>query len=74
MHFNVYGKTVCPNCKKAVDLLESKGYSYTYTNLEEDINKFFELKSKGVRQVPYITVDNEEIGSYNNLVKYLNDI
>lgn len=74
MHFNIYGKSVCPNCKKAVDLLENKGYSYTYTNLEEDIDKFFELKEKGIRQVPYITVDNEEIGGYNELQIYLNNI
>lgn len=66
--FVIYGKSMCPNCEKAKQFLERWNFDYKYVNLEDDLQKFLELKNKGIRQVPVIEVDNEIIGSYNELL------
>lgn len=55
----VYGKSVCPNCDQAKQLLESKGIEFTYVDLEQDMTKFFEFRGLGIREVPVIEVDGE---------------
>ena len=55
----VYGKSVCPNCGMAKQLLESKGIEFTYIELEQDMTKFFEFRGLGIREVPVIEVDGE---------------
>ena len=59
MRIKIYGKKVCPNCDKAKAILTQKGLEFEYIDLEQDMTKFFEFKSKGIRQVPVIEINNE---------------
>lgn len=73
----VYGKTVCPYCKLAKDLLTKNNYEVNYINLDDDNERklFYDRVSKElaapVMSVPQIWVSNKYIGSYLNLVEYL---
>ena len=55
----VYGKSVCPNCDTAKQLLESKSIEFTYIDLEQDMTSFFKFRGLGIREVPVIEVDGE---------------
>lgn len=55
----VYGKSVCPNCDQAKQLLESKNIEFTYVDLEQDMTSFFKFRDLGIREVPVIEVDGE---------------
>lgn len=55
----VYGKSVCPNCNTAKQLLKSKSIEFTYIDLEQDMTSFFKFRGLGIREVPVIEVDGE---------------
>ena len=66
----LYTWEYCPFCKRAKSLLESKNISYKEYNIEGNIEKKNELfKETGQNTVPYIFIDDEFIGGYDQLVE-----
>lgn len=67
----IFGKTQCPFCDKAKSLCESKGYEYSYKQLDVDFTReeLFE-QFPGARTFPQIRVDGEAIGGYDELWKW----
>ena len=71
----IYSKPNCQYCVKAKDLLERLGYEYTEKVVTKDISleEFFKELGKTVRTIPQIVIDDEHIGSYNELTEYFAD-
>jgi len=75
MTITVYSKPACQYCVKAKDLLERLGYEYTEKVVTKDISleEFFKELGKTVRVIPQIVIDDEHIGSFNELTEYFAD-
>jgi len=75
MTITVYSKPACQYCDKAKDLLERLGYEYTEKVVTKDISleEFFKELGKTVRVIPQIVIDDEHIGSFNELTEYFAD-
>ena len=75
MTVTVYSKPACQYCDKAKDLLERLGYKYTEKVVTKDISleEFFKELGKTVRTIPQIVIDDEHIGSFNELTEYFAD-
>ena len=75
MTVTVYSKPACQYCDKAKDLLERLGYEYTEKVVTKDISleEFFKELGKTVRVIPQIVIDDEHIGSFNELTEYFAD-
>jgi len=69
--YKVYGKSNCPNCVKAKDLLDSKGLSFEYVNLEEDTKSLEMVKGLGFRSVPVVFSGEDVVGGFKELEKRL---
>ena len=56
--FKVYGKTNCPSCTSAKQLLETKGLDYEYAllGLNYSLEEFYNVAPKTHRTFPMITV------------------
>ena len=67
----IYGKTNCPNCFKAKNLLDNKHIPYTYINIDENKEKYEWIISQGHKQVPQIYDGDTYIGTYQGLVEYV---
>jgi len=68
----VYTKTNCSFCVKAKDLLTKENIEYTEISLDDEVTRGVFLEQfPGVRTVPYIIIDDEKVGTYDNLVEYL---
>jgi glutaredoxin len=67
----VYSKNNCPECAKAMALLDAKGVSYTTVKIDEkpDAREF--LVAAGHKAVPQIYNDNGLVveGGYKGLLK-----
>ena len=63
--FKVYGKTNCPSCTSAKQLLESKGCEYDYLlfGKDYDLSKFVEI-NKTHKTMPMITTIKDGVESY----------
>ena len=70
----VWGKENCVFCNRAKSLCETRQYEYTYKQLDVDFTReqLFE-KFPTARTFPQITVREEKIGGYNELLKYVED-
>ena len=75
MTITVYSKPACQFCVKAKDLLTRLGYEYTEKVVTKDISleEFFKELGKTVRVIPQIVIDDEHIGSFNELTEYFAD-
>ena len=75
MTITVYSKPACQYCVKAKDLLERLGYEYTEKVVTKDISleEFFKELGKTVSVIPQIVIDDEHIGSFNELTEYFAD-
>ena len=75
MTITVYSKPACQYCVKAKDLLTRLGYEYTEKVVTKDISleEFFKELGKTVRVIPQIVIDDEHIGSFNELTEYFAD-
>ena len=71
--FEIYGTTNCTYCVKAKELLTVYDKEYTFIDVAEnrDITAAFFEKFPNVSQVPQITEDDNYIGGYNELRKWL---
>lgn len=70
----IYGKSNCPFCDKAKELLTKKSLRYIYIDLglEENSGHLQYVKEDlGFRTVPVIKKDGNLIGGYDDLVKRL---
>ena len=65
MKYVVYGKTNCPSCTSAKQLLESKGCEYDYLlfGKDYDLSKFVEI-NKTHKTMPMITTVENGAESY----------
>lgn len=68
----IYTKNYCGYCHAAKSLLEQNNMSYEVIEVDRDMEKLQEMYSKSQRRtVPQIFFDNEHIGGYTDLVRYL---
>jgi glutaredoxin len=63
--FKVYGKTNCPSCTSAKQLLEAKGCEYKYLlfGKDYDLSKFVHI-NKNHKTMPMITVVKDGVEKY----------
>lgn len=70
----VYGKHGCGYCEKAKNLLEIKKIPYEYYTIGEDIGVTeFVDQYPNVRSAPFIINNNEVIGGFSELQKYIEE-
>lgn len=68
----IYTKSNCTYCVKAKALFTIKNIEYTETVIGEDIQREdFVGLFPDVRTVPLIFIDDERIGGYDELTRYL---
>jgi glutaredoxin 3 len=65
----IYGKTSCPYCVSAKELLSGKSLPFEYIDLTDKTPEFIDnLKQMtGMRSVPIIYYNNVLIGGYTDL-------
>jgi glutaredoxin len=73
--YTVIGRENCTFCDKATDMIEEKGYGYSYYGIDSDPwTKTLMLKA-GYKTVPIIFDENgKEIGGYSDLKEHLDEI
>ena len=69
MNVIIYSKENCPNCVKAMALLEKHNPTVLKLGKEVTRDAFFE-KFPGVKTVPQIIINNERIGGFDELEKW----
>tara|TARA_B100000131_G_scaffold308394_1_gene337688 strand:- start:401 stop:646 length:246 start_codon:yes stop_codon:yes gene_type:complete len=72
----IYGKRDCGFCTRAVKLLQSKGFDFVYTSMDNKQQELVELAMKhNHKTVPLIiqVIDSEPvfIGGYDNLCAWI---
>ena len=66
----LYTWSYCPFCQNAKKLLDNKGYKYEEHILDNNDDKRQELKNEtGQGTVPYVFIDGELIGGFDDLKK-----
>ena len=75
MKYVVYGKTNCPSCTSAKQLLESKSCEYDYLlfGKDYDLSKFVEI-NKTHKTMPMITTVENGVESYVGGLQQLQQI
>ncbi|ASV44444.1 hypothetical protein PBI_SCTP2_429 [Salicola phage SCTP-2] len=74
MNFVIYGSTVCPYCKKAVNLIDREGHTYDYVNIQKNDQAREYIKEElSLRTVPQVFLNGERIGGYDDLVNFLQE-
>lgn len=64
----IYSTKTCPFCRKAKDLMEKEGVSYTEVDVTEDVDTRLKISEiSGYRTVPQIFVDDKFIGGYTDV-------
>lgn len=72
MKIEIYSINNCGYCESAKSLLKSKGLDFTEINLHDDEKKRQELIERtSHRTMPQVFVDDEFIGGYTELKKFL---
>jgi glutaredoxin 3 len=70
MSYVVYGTSNCSYCDKAKALLEQKGKTFSFVNIEEDEAGFEVFVKMGYRTVPQILDDQGNfVGGFDKLVQ-----
>ncbi len=66
----IYSTTTCPSCVRAKQLFENKGVEYTEYKVDQDTDRFKEMKlrANGSRSVPQIFINDEHIGGFDHLL------
>tara|TARA_B100000902_G_scaffold39294_1_gene46754 strand:+ start:829 stop:1056 length:228 start_codon:yes stop_codon:yes gene_type:complete len=74
MKATVWSKPACPYCTKAKSLLKTKGVEYEEKNIAEghNIQDMLALVPNA-RTMPQVWVDDQHIGGYHELEKFLED-
>lgn len=65
----IYSKSNCPFCEKAKAWFDNHGFTYTENKLDDEEQRLaFYQKVPGARSVPQIFIDDQLIGTYNDLL------
>lgn len=69
----IYTKDACPYCDRAKNLFRSKGQEYTEMKIGVDVTReeFMNIFPE-VRSVPYIIINGEKVGGFNELTEWYN--
>lgn len=72
-HVEIFAGTGCKYCEKAKALCEERNIPYTYKNMDDDEEAFFQLvgRIKKWETVPQIFYGSQHIGGHDELVKFL---
>ena len=74
MKVTVYSKDNCSYCTKAINLLETTDLEVTEMKLDKDFSRDEILEwFPDARTFPIITLDNQWIGGYNELVEVVDE-
>jgi glutaredoxin len=70
--FMIISKENCPQCQKAIVMLERAGYEYVEYKIGKTITREEALEmAPGARSVPQIFDGKTHVGGYNELIGYL---
>ena len=70
--YKVYGTKICLYCDKAENLLKTKDLPFEKIYINEDDDAKDYIVKQGFKTVPQIWLDDNWIGGYDDLVKFLN--
>ena len=70
--YKVYGTRICLYCDKAENLLKTKELPFEKIYIDEDDNAKDYIVEQGFKTVPQIWLDDNWIGGYDDLVRFLN--
>jgi len=71
MNVLIYTKPGCGPCVKAKALLKMKGIDFTEMTIGMDLlSEDFIATFPEQKSVPFVLINNEKIGGYNELVEY----
>tara|TARA_B100000676_G_C17848755_1_gene716925 strand:+ start:345 stop:563 length:219 start_codon:yes stop_codon:yes gene_type:complete len=70
--YKVYGTKICLYCDKAENLLKTKDLPFEKIYIDEDDDAKDYIVKQGFKTVPQIWLDDNWIGGYDDLVKFLN--
>lgn len=70
--YKVYGTRICLYCDKAENLLKTKDLPFEKIYIDEDDDAKDYIVEQGFKTVPQIWLDDNWIGGYDDLVKFLN--
>lgn len=69
--YTIIGKSSCPYCVKAMQVLDTMNLKYQYTSLDTNESAVEEFKRAGYKTVPQIFLGDRHIGGYNELEDHL---
>ena len=69
----MYGTEGCMFCDLAIKVLDSKHIEYDYIDVAENPAALKMFKQLNLKTVPQFFLDNEYLGTYNELRAYLNE-
>ena len=73
-HVVVWSKDMCPSCQKAMTLLDSYKVNYEVRKVGTEWSREDLLEAvPNARSVPQIIINNEVIGGYEALAKYIEE-
>ena len=72
MMYKVYGTRICLYCDKAENLLKTKDLPFEKIYIDEDDDAKDYIVKQGFKTVPQIWLDDNWIGGYDDLVRFLN--
>lgn len=70
--YKVYGTRICLYCDKAENLLKTKDLPFEKIYIDEDNDAKDYIVKQGFKTVPQIWLDDNWIGGYDDLVRFLN--
>tara|TARA_Y100000766_G_C18807896_1_gene556449 strand:- start:834 stop:1052 length:219 start_codon:yes stop_codon:yes gene_type:complete len=70
--YKVYGTKICLYCDKAENLLKTKDLPFEKIYIDEDDDAKDYIVKQGFKTVPQIWLDDNWIGGYDDLVRFLN--
>ena len=70
--YKVYGTRICLYCDNAENLLKTKDLPFEKIYIDEDDDAKDYIVKQGFKTVPQIWLDDNWIGGYDDLVRFLN--
>ena len=70
--YKVYCTKICLYCDKAENLLKTKDLPFEKIYIDEDDDAKDYIVKQGFKTVPQIWLDDNWIGGYDDLVRFLN--
>lgn len=70
----IYGKQNCASCTKAKMYCESRGWDFSYLELDRDFTREDVLeKFPGARTFPQVRIHGQNVGGFEDFMKYIDD-